>query len=453
MKDSKNISREDGLGLIAESAVYGNLGLFVGAGMTMAILNDEWEKVGLSWRELIFRSAEEFDIDLKTEIKLEGLSYPEIATELVKLISKNAEESYDVSLNKLKRKIAQLTSWYPENKARKEYSQILTDIDPSWIITTNYDLVLECLLPGKSTSLGPNDQLISPKGLIPIYHLHGVRSNPDSIIISQEDYISLFRPNQYRQQKLSLSIKESTTLIVGYGLGDVNVLTAVDWTKNVYNNQKIGYPHEIIQLLYTTSPKQEPYRDRNNILIIEFEDLTSILTEIADLIKTERDADSEQNKDLEKLNGLFYNPDEKNIEKFIDNEKFRNNIIEILAQYDVKVVSGFLELFSKSIDKTWERAVPNGAFFAYNEGLIVLLDVLENLSLEQIPPAVFESVTYHLQNLCYYVGPNYGQSTAAGRTWRDRKGNIPQETIDELFNLSRARRYDRLLEFLEKSYS
>ncbi len=51
--------------------------------------------------------------------------------------------------------------------------------------------------------------------------MHGIRTSPNSIIISQEDYISLFRPNQYRQQKLSLSIKESTTLIIGYGLGDV----------------------------------------------------------------------------------------------------------------------------------------------------------------------------------------------------------------------------------------
>src|SRR5690606_37386099 len=198
-----------------------------------------------------------------------------------------------------------LTSWYPEKQQRETYGKILRDIAPGWIITTNYDLIIECLLTGKCLSLGPSDQLISPQNLIPIYHLHGIRTNPDSIIISQEDYISLFRPNQYRQQKLSLSIKESTTLIIGYGLGDVNVLTAVDWTKNVYSNQRINYPHEIIQLLFTDNPKGEPYRDRNDILIIEFKDLKTILTEIAELILEERNLEIENDKKLDALNVIF----------------------------------------------------------------------------------------------------------------------------------------------------
>jgi len=48
-------------------------------------------------------------------------------------------------------------------------------------------------------------------------------------IIVQEDYVGQFRPTEYRQIKMALMIKESTMLIIGYGLGDVNVLTALDW--------------------------------------------------------------------------------------------------------------------------------------------------------------------------------------------------------------------------------
>ncbi|TAH40599.1 MAG: SIR2 family protein [Bacteroidetes bacterium] len=446
----EKISRDEALGLISKSSIYGNLGLFIGAGMSMAILNDDWNEVALSWKQLIYKCAEEFDINLKEEIKTEGISYPEIASEIAKLISIKESIDYNIGVKKLKEKISTLTSWYPEKEQREIYGKIIQDIDPDWIITTNYDLILECLLTGKCLSLGPNDQLISPQNLIPVYHLHGIRTNPNSIIISQEDYISLFRPNQYRQQKLSLSIKESTTLIIGYGLGDVNVLTAVDWTKNVYSNQRINYPHEIIQLLYTESPKKDPYRDQNDILIIEFKDLKVILSEIAELVIKDKEVDLENEKKLHELNGIFQNPTEENVKGFIDDEALRKSIIDAISKNDIKLISGFLELFSKAIDETWLRAQPKGAFNAYNENLIILLDILENIELAKLPPALLESIAYNLDHVAYYVGRSMGESRAAYNTWEKRKENIPTDTKTELENIARARNYYRLKSLWKK---
>lgn len=416
----------------------------------MAILNDGRRQVALSWKALINQCAEEFNFDLKTEIDTEGMSYPDIATEIAKLISKKETITYVAGVKRLKEKIAELTSWYPDQEARLKYGNILETFDPSWIITTNYDLILECLLTGKCLSLGPNDQLIAPKSLIPIYHLHGLRTNPDSIIISQEDYISLFRPNQYRQQKLSLSIKESTTLIIGYGLGDVNVLTAVDWTNNVYNNQRINYPHDIIQLFYCDKPKVDAYRDRNNILILEFNNMESILTEIADAIINDRIEFRKTDAELDEMNAIFQNPTVEDVEAFIDDEKFRQSVIESISKNDVKLISGFLELFSKSIDETWERSKPYNAFYAYNENLIILLDVLQNIDLSIIPPALLESVAYNLDQVSYYVGRAAGKSRDAYSTWDTRKDKIPKETLLELKNIARVKSYYRLNELLEK---
>ena len=59
----------------------------------------------------------------------------------------------------------------------------------------------------------------------------------------------------------------------------------------------------------------------------------------------------------------------KPIKKFIDDDIFRLSVIRAISKNDVKLISGFLELFSRSIDKTWERAEPKGAFYAYNENL------------------------------------------------------------------------------------
>ena len=160
MGKDKKISRTEVFKLIAKSSIYGNLGLFIGAGMSMSILNDDWTEVALSWKQLIYKCAEEFNINLKEDIKTDGLSYPEIATEIAKIISTKNSCSYQIAIEKLKIKISELTSWYPESEKRAEYGKILEDINPNWIITTNYDLIIECLLTGKCLSLGPNDQLI-----------------------------------------------------------------------------------------------------------------------------------------------------------------------------------------------------------------------------------------------------------------------------------------------------
>lgn len=449
-KEKDKLTRKEALSLISKSSLYGNLGLFIGAGMSMAILNDDFNQVALSWKQLINKCAEEFGINLKNDIKTDGLSYPEIASEIAMRICNNDSIDYSNAVKKLKDKIANLTSWYPEHEQRLLFGKIIEDIDPNWIITTNYDLILECLLTGKCLSLEPNDQLISPQNLIPIYHLHGIRTNPNSIIISQEDYISLFRPNQYRQQKLSLSIKESTTLIIGYGLGDVNVLTAVDWTKNVYSNQRINYPHDIIQLLYKDEPKKEPYRDKNDILIIEFKELISILIEIAELVKKEKLIELETEKELHDLNVILGNPDQTDVISFIDNEEFRAEVIDAISNNGIKLISGFLELFSKAIDETWLRAQPRGAFSAYNQNLILLLDILEKIELSKLPPALLESIAYNLDKVANYIGPELGESRAAFKSWNLRKMNIPNDTKKELENIARTRSYYKLKRLLKK---
>jgi len=449
MESEKTLKREEILATIAKSSIYGNLGLFVGAGMSKAILNDDFEYIALSWGELIEKCAKSFDIAL-VDLDIEGLSYPDISSSLAKAIAQKENIGYHEALLKLKEKIAELTCWYPNKDQRAEYGPFLEKLSPSWIITTNYDTVLESLLTGKCISLTPSEQLISPKDLIPIYHLHGIRSNPDSIIISQEDYISLFRPNQYRQQKLSLSLKESTTLMIGYGLGDINVLTAVDWTNNVYSSQKITYPHGLIQLLYTDTPKAEPYKDHNGIIILEFKDLKDVLFELNKVIDEANTHEKEINSEFESVNNYFMNPDMDEVIKLITDEKLRLEIIKLMDEGGTKLISGFMELFSKLMDETWQRTAPSGAFYAYAENLSILLDIIIHVNLNKLSPALFESIVYNLNRVAFYVGPYKGDSNQAYRDWIKRKDSIPEDTLAEIKRLARIKRYYNISELLKK---
>lgn len=415
-KIPQDLSRNEVLKFISQSASYGNLGAFIGAGFSKAVLNNDNDTIALSWGELLEEVSNTLDIDYEGIWK-EGIGYPEIASRLCELYSESKSISYDESLREIKKEIARLTSWYPDKEQRNVFSEHLNKLLLSWIITTNYDLVIESLLTGASIPLGPNDSLIAPSGIVPVFHLHGVRTNPDEIIIALEDYVGLFRPTEYRQIKLALMIKESTMLILGYGLGDVNVLTALDLSKNVFSGATENYPNEVIQVVRKDNPKEEPYRDRNSIIVIETHSLEDFFEEYTKIRDEELKEEIILKENLSKLANKLDNPDESMIEKFIDDTKFRKEVLTTLSSFSNNLISGFVSFLDTCIDETWKRSEPNGAFQGYADNLSMILDILTSFSIKQIPPALFETAAYALHRVGYYVGVQYGQSFAAKKVW------------------------------------
>ena len=433
-------SKSELFDFISYSSDFGNLGLFIGSGFSKSVLNNEFNYIALSWDALLTKGAEKFEIEY-SKIKKEGISYPDIATKICEEIAETKNIKYQEAVSKFKVEISDLTGWYPEKESREEYSDYLTNLDPSWIITTNYDLVLEILLTGKSVPFSPQESMCAPKDLTPIYHLHGIRSNPDSIVITQEDYVSLFRPNEYRQIKLALTIKESTVLLLGYGLGDINVLTALDWSNNVFGTKEENYPNEIIQIVKTDEPEDEPYRDKNKIVIYEVGQLQDFFVDYSKSNSIYKAKKQEADKILSDIKKKL-NPDETLIDKFIDDQEYRKEILKMLANFPVAIISSFESFLNKVFDNTWERSLPNGAFGGYNENLIVQLDILTSLKLEQIPPSLLGTLAYQLDRIGYYVGrDHYGQSFSANDTFNSRKNELSEEIISELSNIARQHHY------------
>ena len=431
--------RKEVLEFLSHSATYGNLGAFIGAGFSKAVLNDEFNDIALSWGELLEKVAEELKVDYD-DIWKEGVGYPDIASQICQKYSEQSKKTYNQSLRRLKKEIAKLTSWYPDKEKRAEFSPHLNELNLSWVITTN-DLVIESLLTGKSVPLGPNDPLIAPFGIVPIFHLHGVRTNPEEIIIAQEDYVGLFRPTEYRQIKLALMIKESTMLILGYGLGDVNVLTALDWSKNVFKSESENYPNEVIQVVRKENPKEHPYRDKNAVIIVETSSLVSFFQEFSKVRKEKVEEEKKQSESLRKLAKQLDDADESMIEKFIDDIAFRKDVLKVLSSFSNDLISGFVSFLNKCIDETWARSEPNGAFQGYADNLTLILDILTSFSIKQIPPALFETTAYALQRVGYYVGNAYGKSFAAKAVWDKRSGEISQEMINELKSFAMQHQY------------
>lgn len=436
----ESLSRKEVLEFISQSASYGNLGAFIGAGFSKAVLNNGFGDIALSWGELLEEVANSLSVDYENIWK-EGVGYPEIASKLCELYSESRSITYEKSLRKVKKEIARLTSWYPDKDQRSAFSEHLHKLCFSWIITTNYDLVIESLLTGASIPLGPNDSLIAPSGIVPVFHLHGVRTNPDEIIIAQEDYVGLFRPTEYRQIKLALMIKESTMLILGYGLGDVNVLTALDWSKNVFSGAPENYPNEVIQIVRKDNPKEDPYRDRNSIVVIETSSLEEFFEEYAKVRDESLREELILKESLAELASKLDNPDESMVEKFIDDKKFRKDVLTTLSSFSNDLISGFVSFLNRCIDETWARSEPNGAFQGYADNLSMILDILTSFSIKQMPPALFETAAYALHRVGYYVGNEYGKSFAAQKVWDARKSTISRDMVSELKSFAKQHHY------------
>ena len=336
------------------------------------------------------------------------------------------------ALSQLKSTISALTAWFPSTEQRQEYAGYLNSLGPAWIVTTNYDQVLECILPGRCLSLGPQDTFMMRKGLIPVFHLHGVRTAPDDLIIAQEDYVGLSRPNAYRQIRLALTMKESTTCLIGYGLGEVNVLTALDWSRNVYADSLGEYPHEVIQVVRSKNPADEPYRAHSGIVVIETSSLGEFFTEYKNATKKLRRNRKEEKKQLRQLAASFDNAKPADVSKFLDDADWRKSTFKVLSRFSADVVVQFEGFFEKCLAEAKARSQPTGAFAAYATTLHLLLDFLTAFQCKDLPPSLVYVAVRSFDRLAPYVGRGFGQSWAAQDVWEARRHEIDEATLKEL---------------------
>lgn len=449
---SENISKEIVYEKIFNAYNYGNLGMFIGAGFSKAVIGNE-DRPALNWIELIKKASERLKLELPKDEDLKFISLPQLSTILCKRLAMRKNISYEEAKAEFKNIICDLSNWLPSEEKEKCFRKIFDIINPKWIITTNYDLVLETILTGKSKGLSPFNYLSAPRGVIPIYHFHGTRLDPDSIIITQDDYIPLFRPNEYRQAKLAMTIRESTTLVLGYNLGDINVLSALDWSKNIYTKE-YEYPYEVIQVLWTSKPKEDAYKDENGNIVIEVDDLETFLEELSNYLLLKETEYKEKLDKLSKILVLFEGDNSELVEKFITQHNFRVNLLKLVSEFEYNMMYSYIEFFMRCINKVWLKTDVNGAFDAYDDYLKILLDIIIYYKYVKIPPRLFEIVAKALNKVFEYIrieGDFYpGYSHPATKTWCSMKKNIPQDMVRQLHSYAEQNCLSNLKKFTKE---
>jgi hypothetical protein len=92
-------------------------------------------------------------------------------------------------------------------------------------ITTNYDGLLSEALQDYVTYVGQDELVFAdPAGVGEIYHVHGATADPNSIVLTEEDFKEYNARNPYLIAKLLTLFAEHPVIFLGYSISDPNII-------------------------------------------------------------------------------------------------------------------------------------------------------------------------------------------------------------------------------------
>lgn len=134
----------------------------------------------------------------------------------------------------------------------EEYSEeyeALKAIRPHAVITTNYDTMIEALLPGYEAIIGKQVLRYNLNAYGEVYHIHGSVINPETIIINKDDYNKWNKESKYFAAKLLTYFAEHPVIIFGYSLTDPNVKTVLQDIGAIVADET-GLIGNVLQVIY-----------------------------------------------------------------------------------------------------------------------------------------------------------------------------------------------------------
>ena len=115
------------------------------------------------------------------------------------------------------------------NEGYREEIELLKTSKIDGVITTNWDLFLEDTFSDFSVFIGQEGLFASRNyGIAEIYKIHGSSSDPNSLVLTYEDYELFRKKNPYLSSKLLTIFVEHPIIFLGYSLTDPHVLEILE---------------------------------------------------------------------------------------------------------------------------------------------------------------------------------------------------------------------------------
>lgn len=250
--------------------------LFVGTGLSMRysnapswdeLLKNIWlttnnERDENKYKKFVKSVAYDLKID-KSNLDKEEIKYylnPELATRIQKefntkfyhddsfeekvFSSDEVSEILNKDYDPFKYYISKETKKLLIIKDKKETSEIIHIVNNqnkiAGIITTNYDFILENIFKDFDVTIGQDNLLVSnANNIFQIFKIHGSADNPNSIVITQDDYSYFKNKLKYLSAKLLTLFVEHPIIFIGYGIGDLNIRSILEEIAECLNNEQL----------------------------------------------------------------------------------------------------------------------------------------------------------------------------------------------------------------------
>ncbi|MEO5912534.1 MAG: SIR2 family protein [Pelobium sp.] len=250
--------------------------LFLGSGFSLRYLQTE------NWENLLKMFAEEMQIPFeKYKSKANG-NWPRVGS----LISEEYH-NYWFNHSKLKEsskeemisqdsplKVA-ISSYFIKASKNDIPSHLFKEIELlksakiNGIITTNYDLLAESIFPEFHVFKSQKELIFSTLQEVgEIYKIHGCCTEPNSIILTEEDYIKYAEQNAYIAAKLLTIFLEHPTIFIGYSISDENIRNILKSVIKCLDKDQINeIAKRLFFIEYNRDITDEPLIDRSEIEI------------------------------------------------------------------------------------------------------------------------------------------------------------------------------------------
>ena len=230
------------------------------------------------------------------------------------------------------------------------FSNIIFQINPAHIITTNYDRLLES---NNHINRSLYDVIIDDKEMLAsnkakyILKMHGDIKHPETIILKEQDYLDYSHKHVLMEMFIKSLLTNHTFLFIGYSLNDYNIKLIFNWinymrsmNNKTIENRKIGY---IVLDDENLNEDDALYFNKNNIGVINICDFlinSNIPTQIT----------HDKGKKLYSFLQTISNP---RLGKWMINEEYARKEAEFLLDYkyiNCKQLLEFLNIDRYDID-------------------------------------------------------------------------------------------------------
>jgi len=148
----------------------------------------------------------------------------------------------------------------------------------SSFITTNYDNFIEEHFPNYTVLVGQEDLFNNHKNSIGnIFKIHGSISNPNSIIITKNDYVNFQNKLTFLSAKLQTLFIEHPIIFIGYSINDENICEIIQNIKLCLNEENsLKLSKQLIFIEYTKK------KEKQDIISTEIEGLQMTKIKLCD---------------------------------------------------------------------------------------------------------------------------------------------------------------------------